>query len=413
MTMNDKYFAARIGLDWADVKHDYCLRDELNQKIEYGVFKHTPDSIDKWVSELKDRFNHQPVAICLELKSGAIVSCLLKYDFITLYYVVPHALANYRKVFTQSGAKDDPTDAFLQLDYLTKHFSDLQEVKLDQQNTRMLAQLTIHRKSFVDEKVKIVSRITAALKDYYPLSLDIINDLDTILFCDFVERWPNFSKLKGARQETLSAFFKSHHSGRIHLNNQRIDLIQKAIPLTNDEAVIKPNQRYILGQISLLKSLLKTIKSYDTEIKSIFEQHEDRHIFESFPGAGEHLAPRLLTAFGTDRSMFSSAEEVQRCTGIAPVLVRSGKKSWVHWRFKCPKFLRQSFVEFANQSIRLSFWAKTFYEQSRDKGKSHQATIRALAFKWIRIMYCCWKNHTTYDESTYLFALKRRNKKTA
>ncbi|NQY63574.1 MAG: IS110 family transposase [Alteromonadaceae bacterium] len=411
--MSEKYFAARIGLDWADVKHDYCLRDELNQKIEHGVFKHTPESIDKWASELKDRFNHQPVAICLELKSGPIVSCLLQYDFIALFFVVPQALANYRKIFTQSGAKDDPTDAFLQLDYLTKHFSDLQEVKLDQQNTRMLDQLTYHRKSFVDEKVKIVSRLTAALKNYYPLMLDVFTDLDTILFCDFVERWPNLSKLKDAKQEKLSSFFKSHRSGRIELINQRVELIHKAIPLTNDEAVINPQQRFVLGQISLLKSLLKTIKSYDSEITSIFEQHEDHDIFASFPGAGEHLAPRLLAAFGTDRSAFSNAEEVQKYSGIAPVLVRSGKKACVHWRFKCSKFLRQSFVEFANQSIRLSFWAKTFYEQNRKKGKSHQATIRALAFKWIRIMYRCWKNHTTYDEATYLFALKKRNNKMA
>ena len=411
--MSEKYFAARIGLDWADVKHDYCLRDEFSQKIEYGVFKHSPASINKWALELKDRFNNQPVAICLELKSGPIVSCLLKHDFISLFFVVPQALANYRKIFAQSGAKDDPTDAFLQLDYLTKHFSDLQEVKLDQQNTRMLDQLTIHRKSFVDEKVRIVSRVIAALKSYYPLILDVFSDLDTMLFCDFIERWPNFSKLKGAKQEKLTSFFKSHRSGRTDLINQRIDLIHRAISLTNDEAVINPQQRYVLGQINLLKSLLKTIKSYDSEITSIFKQHEDHDIFASFPGAGEHLAPRLLAAFGTDRSAFSNAEEVQKCSGIAPVLVRSGKKSCVHWRFKCSKFLRQSFVEFANQSIRLSFWAKTFYEQNREKGKSHQATLRALAFKWIRIMYYCWKNHTTYDEATYLFAIKKRNNKVA
>ena len=69
----------------------------------------------------------------------------------------------YALLFSQSGAKDDPTDAFLQLDYMTKHFSELQAVKLDQPNTRMLDQLTHHRKAFVNEKVKVVSRIAAAL----------------------------------------------------------------------------------------------------------------------------------------------------------------------------------------------------------------------------------------------------------
>jgi hypothetical protein len=115
--MNEKQFAAHIGLDWADEKHDYCLQDAASQKLEYGSFKHTPLLIDQWVSGLRKRFNHRPVAICLELKSGPIVSCLSKYDFITLFFVAPQALASYRKVFTQSGAKDDPTDAFLQFDY--------------------------------------------------------------------------------------------------------------------------------------------------------------------------------------------------------------------------------------------------------------------------------------------------------
>lgn len=409
--MSDKQFAAHIGLDWADDKHDFCLRGISSQEIEYGKFQHTPALIDEWAIGLKDRFNHQPIAICLELKSGPIVSCLLKYDFLTLFFVVPGALAKYRGIFSQSGAKDDPTDAFLQLDYMTKHFSDLREVKLDQANTRTLDQLTHHRKAFVNEKVKVVSRITAGLKAYYPLALDIFNDLDTIVFCDFIERWPNLSKLKGARQATLKTFFKSHRSGRDDLMNRRFELIHTAISLTDDLAIIDPYQQYLLGLVNLLKSHLETIKGYDTKIASIFEQHEDFDIFTSFPGAGPHLAPRLLAAFGSDRSVFSSAEEVQKCSGVAPVVVRSGKKLWVHWRFKCPKFSRQTFVECANQSIRQSFWAKEFYDNCRAKGKSHQATIRALAYKWIRIMYRCWKDHKTYNEATYLFALKERNTK--
>ena len=326
MTMSDKQFALYIGLDWADDKHDYCLRDATSQEIQYGVFEHTPALIDKWALGLKDRVNHQPVAICLELKSGPIVSCLLKYDFITLFFVVPGALAKYREIFSQSGAKDDPTDAFLQLDYMTKHFSDLREVKLDQPNTRMLDQLTHHRKAFVNEKVKVVSRITAALKAYYPLALEIFNDLDTNIFCDFIERWPNLDKLKGARQTTLKTFFKSHHSGREDLMNRRLECIKTALSLTDDVAIIEPYQQYLLGLINVLRSHLKTIKGYNTNITSIFEQHEDFNIFTSFPGAGKHLAPRLLAAFGSNRDAFSNAEEVQKCSGIAPVVVRSGKK---------------------------------------------------------------------------------------
>ncbi len=119
------------------------------------------------------------------------------------------------------------------------------------------------------------------------------------------------------------------------------------------------------------------------------------------------VASRLLTAFGEQRERYASAAEFQKCAGIAPVTERSGQKSWVHWRWQCSAFLRQTLVEWAAETISRSFWAGTYYRQQRDKGSSHQAAVRALAFKWTRILFRCWKTKTPYDESTYLNALRR------
>ncbi len=120
------------------------------------------------------------------------------------------------------------------------------------------------------------------------------------------------------------------------------------------------------------------------------------------------LAPRLLVAFGERRERFDSAASVQQYAGIAPVTERSGNKSWVHWRYACSRFLRQTFVEWVKETIPRSFWAKAFYERQRAKGAAYNATLRALAFKWIRILYRCWIDRTPYDESRYLEALKKR-----
>ena len=126
------------------------------------------------------------------------------------------------------------------------------------------------------------------------------------------------------------------------------------------------------------------------------------------PGAGPQMAPRLLAAMGSNRDRYQSPDELQKYAGIAPVTERSGKKEWVHWRWSCPKFLRQTFVEWAGQSVRYSFWAKAYYRQQESLGKPHNNIIRALAFKWIRILFRCWKTRTAYDETTYLNALRRR-----
>ena len=140
----------------------------------------------------------------------------------------------------------------------------------------------------------------------------------------------------------------------------------------------------------------------------MFEQHDDSTLFGSFPGAGASLAPRLLAAFGSDRGRFEFAAEMQQLAGIAPVTEKSGNGIWIHWRLACPKFLRQTFHEFAGQSILYSDWARAHYDQLRKRGKSHHAALRALAFKWIRIIFRCWKTRTAYDEALYCKSLRLR-----
>jgi len=90
------------------------------------------------------------------------------------------------------------------------------------------------------------------------------------------------------------------------------------------------------------------------------------------------------------------------------VTARSGTQAWGHWRLRCPTFLRQTFAAWAAESIRHAFWAQVYYQQQRDKGKAHQATVRALAFTWIRMLYRGWQERMPYDEATYLQALHHR-----
>jgi len=119
-------FAAFVGIDWADTKHDLCLQAAEATERESSVLTHTPAAIKEWVQDLRQRFHGQPVAICLELTKGPLVSALRKYDFLVLFPVNPLTLARYREAFTPSHAKDDPSDAELQLDLLLKHRDRLQ-----------------------------------------------------------------------------------------------------------------------------------------------------------------------------------------------------------------------------------------------------------------------------------------------
>jgi transposase len=401
-------FAALIGIDWADKKHDVCEHHVHNKKHHYSIIKSTPEALHDWAMSLKKRYPNQKIAVACELKKGPLIYTLTKYNHLVLFTINPSAVANFRKAFTPSGAKDDPTDALLQVEILTLHMDKLSIIEPESAAIRSLAQLVEYRRSLVQDSVDFSNKITATLKNYYPQVLEWFKEKDTYIFCDFISKWPSLAKVKRVKKQTLLDFFNSHNSHYVHVNEARISSIKSAMPLTEDSGVIEPNQMLVEVLIKQFKVLLKGIEMLDKAIKLAYKAQHDKVIFDSLPGAGPQLAPRLLVAFGSNRERYEDAAELQKYAGIAPVIERSGKKMWTHWRYSCPTFLRQTFVEWAGFSIRYSFWAKAYYEQQKSKGKPHNSIIRSLAFKWIRIVFRCWKTNTPYDESTYLAALKRR-----
>jgi transposase len=281
--------------------------------------------------------------------------------------------------------------------------------------TRALRQWVESRRMLVGEKVRLTNRITASVKTYFPQVLDWFDDKDTLVFCSFMEQFPSVIDAQAATPQQLTQFFRSHQAGRKTADSwceafaRRIQQIQEAgPPLTRDDAIVVPAQALTCALIALLKVVLTQLNDFNAKIVALFESIPDAALFSSLPGAGPHLAPRLLVAFGAERDRFASAQAFMSYVGIAPVKEESGKKRWVHWRWSCPIFLRQTFVEWVNQSRRFSPWAQAFYVQQKQAGKTHQKAIRALAYKWGRILWRCWQDNTPYDEQKYLAALIRK-----
>lgn len=401
-------FAAFIGLDWADKKHDVCLSVPGNEGLEREVVPHRPAALEAWIARLRERFAGAPVAVAVELEEGPIVSALLEHDFIVVCPVRPGTVAGYRKTFVPSNAKDDPTDAELILELLLRHPEKLPPLKRESAPMRQLRRLVAERRAFVEDRVRITNRITAALKAYYPQVLGWFRDKWTDVFIDFIERWPTLQDAQRARRETVVAFFHGHNVRQKAVIDRRLEELHSERPLTTDAGAIEPARFMVQLLLPQLRAVCAAIEQFDVRIATLAQSLPDFELFDSLPGAGPALAPRLLTAFGERRERFPTAAAVQKCMGIAPVTERSGNKSWVHWRYACTKFLRQTFVEWTEQTIPRSFWAKAFYEKQRARGSSHNAAVRSLAFKWIRIIHRCWLDRTRYDESRYLTALQKR-----
>lgn len=401
-------YAALIGIDWADSKHDICLIDPQTGRRESSVLRHSPKAIDEWATALRARFGGQEVAICLEQARGPLIYALMKYDFITLYPINPSTLSRYREAFSPSRHKDDAPDAAYLAELLCSHRDRLRAWHPDSEQTRTLRYLVEHRRRLVDDRTRTSNRMTSLLKCYFPQVLRWFPDIRTTLVCDFLLRWPSLDSLRRVRRETLSKFFRSHNSVRREAIEKRVTAIKEAVPLVTDRAVLASSVLMTRALASQMKTTLAAIAEFDSEIAALCAVNEEFALFQSLPGAGPNYAARLTAALGADRGRWQSADEVAQLSGIAPVIERSGKSCRVRWRYFCPKFLRQSFHEYAGESVKHSFWARAYYDGQRAKGKSHQAAVRALAFKWIRIIYRCWQTRTPYDEVKYLESLRKK-----
>ena len=304
-------FAATIGLDWADQKHDLWLQPTDGSRPEYFKLEQTPEALHAWVAKIRERFSNRRIAVAVETSRGPVISALMAYDFIVLFPVNPKGLKSYRDAFSISGAKDDRSDAQLLEELVRLHPDKLRALEPDTELTRKLAGLVENRRHLIDERTRLVNQVHATLKTYYPLAERLLEgQMNTLLAADFLIRWPELESLQQAQPETVRAFFYKHNSRSAKKTEERLEAIQQAKALTTDPAIIVPARGLMVALASMLRPLHQAVARLDKEIDQAMNQHPDAPIFRSFPGAGPALAPRLLVAFGTNRDRFEKAADV-------------------------------------------------------------------------------------------------------
>jgi hypothetical protein len=226
------------------------------------------------------------------------------------------------------------------------HRHKLRSLFSDDVPTRRLGGLCELRRKSVDQRTYFGNQLGSTLKDYFPQALPLIGDnLYSPMALEFLKRWPDRISLKACRESTLKRFYYRHNVRSPEAVEVRLQIIRQAKAVTTDEAIVSVAIRQVKRWIGLVAEIQQHIAEDEKLIREAFAQHPDAELFRELPGAGPVLAPRLLVAFGTDRSRYQSAAELQRYSGVAPVKEKSGRRTWVHWRWNASRFLRQPFVE--------------------------------------------------------------------
>ncbi|NUQ05079.1 MAG: transposase [Anaerolineae bacterium] len=110
----------------------------------------------------------------------------------------------------------------------------------------------------------------------------------------------------------------------------------------------------------------------------------------------------MLAWVGDDRSRFPTAEVMQAIAGTVPITRRSGKSHMVEFRRACSHPMRKAADDFARQSCRYCPWARDYRDAQIARGHSKSRAYRALANRWLKIVWTLWQRREWYCEATHV-----------
>lgn len=407
---NSLPYAFFVGIDWANSKHDVYVIDSQGSSY-HGEIEHSTEAIDGFVSDLLSKANGRPIAIILEQSKGSLIHALMLREDVVLFPVNPKQFANYRQSFRTTKAKSDKDDAMLLARMLFERHRQMKSWKSDDENTRLLDRLCSTRRKWVEQRTALSQRLLDLVKSYIPVLLTLADSklFECPLVMEILRKWPDPRELKRANPKFLTAILASHGIKNEDQQKEIISKLKKAPIHSRDTSLLIVSAMEAKALVTQLNSCQDIIEKLDQEIKTSLAKHPDASLFTSLRGAGAALAPRLLTAFGTDRDRFSSAEQVASYAGVAPVTKQSGKSCVVVRRRACSKYLLQTFHEFAGAAAKWCVWSKAYYKLQQSRGMKRHAILRKLAFRWIRILYRVWQTRTPFDAERYIQSLLTKN----
>jgi transposase len=396
--MNWKTITHYAGFDWAHDHHDVVVVDQQGQIVKSLGFEHSAEGWAQW-KELVTAFPH--LAVAIETSQGAAIEQLLD-SAVAVYPVNPKSAQRYRERKAPSGTKTDYLDAWSLADALRVDGQGWKALKpLDPliQELRLLCRDEVE---LITKRTELVNQLRAALYEYYPAALEAFEDWTASPSWQFVQQFPTPELLQKAGRRKWEKFLHVQRLYRPEINEKRLALFAKAHQFCGSPAVTRAKSRLAVTLVKLLQALEAQLQSYREEIRRLFNQHPDHDLFGSLPGAGEKLAPRLMSELGVDRDLYQSHQSMQCYAGTAPVSFESGQVRKARVRFMCNKSFRHAVHLWADSSRKFCCWAQVYYQELRRKGKPHAAALRCLGQRWLKILWKMWQTNTCYNPDLHL-----------
>src|SRR5437763_4139144 len=388
------------GIDWANDHHDALVVDEQGRQVGSLRVDHSPQGMSKlntFLQQIIGWESKEQMACIIETTYGLLIAHLLEAGW-PVYPVNPRTVERRRAA---SGAKTDSIDAYLLAKTGRADLADLHRLTPDSELVQELKTLTRDQDALIQMQTRLVNQLTACLKAYYPVALQLFAKLQQHSTLIFLQTYPTPQAAMAASVEQITQVLK--HAGHTTAKKVAPTIFQTLHQpqLTANAITVRTKSRLMLALVAQLLPLVEQISAYEKEIAHLFLRHEDNAVFSSLPRAGKRLAPRLLAEIGDEGTRYADAASLQALAGTSPVLFQSGNYAKAHRRLGCIKPLRNALHQFAWQSTQQQGWARDYYQRKRAEGKSHSVAVRALANVWARIIFAMLSRHELYDSARF------------
>lgn len=393
-----------VGIDWADEAHKVCILDAEGSRLTAFDIPHTQEGFEKAHSAIQKHVSSpDQVRVAIETKDSLLVDFLSEAGY-TLYFLNPRQTDRFRDRHRMSHSKTDEFDAYVLADAVRTDphlFNALSP--LDEQSLRLRV-LCRARKNLVSRKVAIQNELTSALKRYFPVAIELFNNLDSKGAASFLLQYPTYEQARTVSAARIAAilikdgFRKDMAVNRAEIVKQKLSQLQPT-PSANVAAVFPLAVKSLLRQ---LKDVLKEMRDIEAQIKEAHQDHPNKDLIDSLPGVAETLGPVIAGEMGAEISRYADLTTLRAYAGTSPVTVSSGKYCAVHFRRACNHHLRNALHSAAQTAISKAAWARALYDRLRSAGKSHGRALRAVADQLIQMLYIMLVRRTPYDEAYHL-----------
>lgn len=391
-TQDDRKLFA--GIDWASKTHMICVIDQhgtIHRRFEIANTSKTFTAVVKQLTKLRVS------GLAIERCDGPLVEALLGAGH-QVFVITPRQVKGLRSRYRGSGAKSDTEDAYVLADVLRTDGHRLTPLTQDSDATQVLRSLSRTRKQLVQARVGLVNQLRAELEHCFPGAIGLFSRLDSDVAIAFLRRYPTQHTAARLTQARFAAFLR-----RIAYCGRKP--VEELFTRVHDAPAAGLSAEEATGHAACVHALLHAVEAVRTQERELeaeiierLDAHADAHIFTSLPKAGHGVrAAALLAEIGDDRARFPDEEALAALAGVAPVTRASGTYRGVGFRWAADKKLRNALIDFADDSRHASPWAAKVYNDAIARGKRHPHAVRILARAWVRVIWRCWQNHTTYD----------------